>query len=448
MSNPLRLSRRTVLKGLGTAVALPWLEAMMPARASAAAAANKPLRMAFIYIPNGVIMEGWTPEQAGSSFKLPSTLRPLEPLQSELLVLSGLAHTKARSNGDGGGDHARSVACFLTGVQAHKTAGADIRNGVSVDQVAAAQIGSRTRLPSLEIGCEQGRQAGSCDSGYSCAYSSNISWRSESTPMPKEIDPRMVFERLFAGGDQAGQSRHLRQEYQQSILDFVTDDAQRLRDKLGQTDRRKLDEYLTAVRELETRVGQAAEETAQVKRDVPDLDVPDGVPKEYGEHMRLMTDLLVLAFQTDTTRIATFMYGNAGSNRTYPFVGVPEPHHYLSHHGNDAKKVAKLRKINEYHARQFAYLLERLKSTPEGDGSLLDNSMIVYGSAIADGNRHSHHDLPIILAGRGGGTLDTGRHLKYASETPLTNLYLAMLERVGVRAEALGDSTGPLVDLA
>jgi len=442
-----RISRRTMLKGLGTAIALPWLDQMMPVLSLAApsAAAKSPTRMAFFYIPNGAHMPDWTPRTEGAGFELPRTLEPLAGVKDRLLVLSGLTADKARANGDGPGDHARAMSAFLTGCQPKKTAGADIRVGISVDQMAAMKVGMKTKFPSLEIGCEGGRQAGSCDSGYSCAYSSSISWRSESTPMIKEVDPRLLFERLFSNQDpnEAAASRAKREQYTKSILDFVQEDANDLRRRLGQADQRKMDEYLTSIRELEQRI-QRTEKGQVAEAKLPDMAKPTGIPREYQEHIRLLTDLLVLAFQGDLTRICTFVYANDGSNRSYRFIEVPEGHHDLSHHGGNQEKQAKIARINRFHIEQFAYFLEKLKSIPEGDGTLLDHCMIAYGSGIGDGNRHNHDDLPILLAGGGNGTLKPGRHIKYKRETPLNNLWLAMLERMGARTEKLGDSTGVL----
>ncbi|MBX6314620.1 MAG: DUF1552 domain-containing protein [Isosphaeraceae bacterium] len=410
--------------------------------------APAPLRMAFLYIPNGVHMPAWTPEAIGADFKLPPILEPLAPLKEDLLVLSGLAQKNAFSLGDGPGDHARSLACFLTGVHPKKTNGADIKVGISVDQVAAQKIGHATRFPSLELGCERGAQAGNCDSGYSCAYSSNISWRSESTPMAKEINPRLVFERLFASdrAKEVGDARARRERYKKSILDFVIEDAEQLSNRLGTADRRKVDEYLTSIREIELRLVRA--ETTSADLDLPsDFTPPVGIPQDYAEHVRLMLDLLALAFQGDVTRIATFVYANEGSTRSYRFLGVPEGHHDLSHHGGDPRKHEKLKIINRFHIEQFARFLQKLKAIPEGDGTVLDHSMIVYGSGIADGNRHNHDDLPILLVGKGGGTIKTGRHLRYEKRTPLNNLYLSMLDRMGTPVESLGDSTGRLDQL-
>src|SRR5882672_6738146 len=382
MTSNWHLPRRTFLKGLGTAMALPMFEAMVPGVTTLAkateSATGTPKRMAFVYIPNGANMTDWTPATLGADFDLPVILEPLAPVKNDLLVLSGLAHDKARPNGDGAGDHARASATFLTGCQARKTQGADIRVGVSVDQLAASRVGRQTRFPSLELGCDRGKQVGNCDSGYSCAYSFNISWKSDSTPMPPEVDPRQVFDRLFGAGSRTEilENRALRDQYQKSVLDFVLEDAKRLKSNLGYTDRRKLDEYMTAVRELEQRI-QQAEKYASV---LPDYNKPVGIPKDYEQHIRLMYDLLTLSFQTDSTRISSFIMAHDGSNRPYPFIGVSDGHHDLSHHGNDEAKKQKIAKINQFHITQFAYFLKKLKSVKEGEGTLLDNSMIVYGS--------------------------------------------------------------------
>ncbi len=441
------LSRRTLLQGFGVSLALPLLESMGGARLFAAeAAVVAPVRMAFMYVPNGVHMQTWTPAAEGTGYELPWTLEPLQGLKSELNVLSGLTQQKAAANGDGGGDHARALATFLTGTQARKTDGADIRAGVSVDQLAAEQLAKFTRFPSLELGCDPAAMVGSCDSGYSCAYSSNIAWKSESQPVPKETDPKLIFERLFSNG-RAGESeaaRGRREKYSQSVLDFVTDDAKRLSGKVSGADRRKLDEYMTAVRELEQRIAKSHQ-----MGDMPDIQShkPAGIPKDNAEHIRLLGDLMVLAFQTDTTRVSTFVFANEGSNRSYPEIGVSEGHHELSHHQKDADKNEKLRKINRFHVEQFAYIIHKMKETPEGEGSLLDNSMVIYGSGIGDGDAHNHDNLPIVLAGRAGGAIDTGRHIQFENDTPMTNLYLSMLDMVGAKVESLGDSNGRLKGL-
>lgn len=444
MSRSLRLHRRTFLKGVGASMALPLLDAMLPSVASAAAAQPAPLRMAFVFFPNGAIMPEWKPTGEGENYTLSPTLEPLSPFKEDINVLSSLAQDNARAKGDGPGDHARSAAAFLTGEHPVKTAGADIRAGKSVDQVAAEKFGTETRLPSLEIGIEKGRNAGQCDSGYSCAYSNNISWKTPTTPMAKEINPKLVFERLFGAGSEADKSRAQRQFFRQSILDQVASDAASLKKRLGQTDRRKMEEYFTSVREIEQRIERSRDDT---HREIPEIELPDGIPEDQDEHVKLMYDLLALAFETDTTRVATYMLANEGSNRTYPMVDVKDGHHHLSHHQNKEDWVAKLQKIDKYLVSRFAYFLEKLKAVKEGEGTLLDNCMIVYGSAIGDGNRHNHNDLPVLLAGRGGGTIQTGRHVIYPEDTPLNNLFLSMLDRVGAPVERLGDSTGRLTKL-
>jgi hypothetical protein len=436
------LSRRAALKGMGVSVALPLLEAMLPARA-AAAAAGAPIRLAYLYVPNGVHMPAWRPREEGALGVLPPTREPLTPFKDDVLVLTGLTLDKARGNGDGPGDHARAMATFLTGRQPRKTHGADLRAGVSADQVAAAAVGKATRFASLEVGCEGGQNAGNCDSGYSCAYSCNLSWRGEATPMTKETDPSLVFERLFGtpGGDGDGVRRR---RYEQSILDFVTEDARRLEARLGASDRRKLDEYLTGVREIEERIRKARPvvDVGQSK-----MAVPAGIPREYAEHLGLTADLMALAVQNDLTRVATFVFANEASNRSYRAIGVPEGHHDLSHHGNDKQKQAKLQNINRFHVGVVAQLLGKLKAVREGEGTLLDHCLIVYGSGNSDGNAHNHDDLPILLLGRGGGTVKPGRHVRYAKETPLMNLHLSLLDRVGASLPSLGDSTGRLPSL-
>jgi len=411
--------------------------------AAPSAAAKAPNRVAFLYVPNGVNMADWTPATDGALSALPAILQPLESVKQELLILTGLTADKARAHGDGGGDHARALAAFLTGCQARKTDGTDIRAGVSVDQVAAGRVGHETRLPSLEIGGEHGAMAGNCDSGYSCVYGSTMSWRSATQPLPKEVNPRLVFERLFGNGPDAG--RAARDRNRKSILDFVKEDSQSLTTNLGATDRRKLDEYFTSIRDIEVRIAKTAS-MPEVK--TPSMPKPQTIPASYEEHLKLMADLLVLAFQADITRVSTFVLANEGSNRPYPFIKVSEGHHDLSHHGNDATKKAKIRDINRFHVQQLAYLLTKLKGTPEGDGTLLDHCMIAYGSGNSDGNAHNHEDLPILLAGGGGGTIKTGRHIRYAKETPLNNLWLSMLDRISVKMDSLGDSTGTLPGLA
>jgi len=449
MTSMWHLPRRTFLRGLGTAMALPLLDGMLPGLAFGAptkpARTKPPVRMGFLYVPNGKHMQDWTPKEEGSEYQLTKLLEPLKHLKHDMLVLTGLTLDKARANGDGGGDHARSLSSFLTACQARKTHGADIKVGTSVDQIAADRVGGDTRFPSLEIGCDRGNTSGNCDSGYSCAYSSSISWRTESSPLGKEVDPRHVFDRLFGTGDAGDMAtRAKRDKYKQSILDLVSEDTKSLQARLGVHDQRKLDEYLHAVREIEQRIARAA----QAPKEPPQgATRPSGIPKDYAEHIRLLGDLMVLAFQTDTTRVSTFVFANEGSNRSYAHIEVPEGHHDLSHHGNDEKKFEKIKKINTFHVEQLNYIINKMMNTKEAGGTLLDNSMIVYGSGIADGNAHNHDNLPILLFGKGGGTIKTGRHIRYDKETPLANLYLSMLDRFEVKVEKHGDSTGRLKKL-
>jgi Protein of unknown function (DUF1552) len=445
MSRFSKISRRTALRGLGVSIALPMLEAMGsgPLRAGPAARDGIPLRVGFLYVPNGVHMADWTPRgSAGAGLEFPAILEPLAAVKDEILVLSGLTLNPARALGDGGGDHARAMASFLTGRHPRKTDGADLQAGISVDQLAAKEIGSATRFPSLEIGCEGGRNGGECDHGYSCAYQSNLSWRGEATPVAKQTNPRLVFDRLFGAppGDHAEDPARADRR-RKSVLDFVGEDARRISQSLGTPDRRKLDEYLTGVREIERRLEGARPTVAAGGVKIPR---PLGIPADYREHLRLMADLLALAFQSDSTRIATFVFANDGSNRSYPAIGVPDGHHDLSHHGGDPAKQQRIRAINRFHVEQLAYLLQKLKSIPEGNGSLLDHCLILYGSGISDGNAHAHDDLPILVGGRAGGTVKTGRHVRCPKETPLTNLYVSILDRLGVTVPGFGDSTGRL----
>ena len=438
MSMP--LSRRTVLKGVGCAMGLPLLEAMLPSRAFAAEPAP-PVRMAFISFPNGAIMDAWRPEGEGETFNFGPTMQPLKDLKTHITVLTGLAQENGFSKGDGAGDHARSSASLLTGAHPVKTSGANIRVGQSVDQAAAERVGHLTKLPSLEIGIERGRDAGSCDSGYSCAYSNSISWRDATTPMAKEIKPRLVFDRLF-GNSVGGSGPSRRNRIRQSVLDLVSEQASDLNKRLGRGDQKKIDQYFSSVREIEQRISRAGQERQEIA--VPEFDTPEDVPVDVQEHIRLMYDLMLLAFQTDATRIITFMSANEGSNKSYRMIGVNNGHHELSHHRSDPEKIEQLQKIDSFLVGEFARFLGKLKETPEGSGNLLDNCMVMYGSGLSDGNRHKHDDLPIILAGRGGGTIKSGRHIVVREGAPLNNLFLSMLDRVGASVASLGDSTGRL----
>ena len=446
-----QIPRRSFLRGVSAMIALPALECMTPlARAaggfSGKSAGGAPVRMAFVYSPNGRIMDRWTPEGVGANYKLSETLAPLAKHKAAFQVLSGLDHDKAKANGDGGGDHARANATFLTGCQVKKTSGADIRAGISVDQIAAAQLGDETLLRSLELSCDRVRQSGSCDSGYACAYQYNLSWKGEKTPMAPEHDPRAVFERLFGGGlgEGSAEDRARRSMERKSVLDYVLDDAKRLNKRLGNNDRQKMDEYLTAVREMEQRI----EKTEKMVKVMPVSEAPAGIPGNYRDHIRSMYDLLVLAFQTDSTRVSSFMMAHDGSNRSFADIGVPQGHHHISHHNFDEEKMKQVAQIDRFYVEQFGYFMERMRATEDIDGkSLLDNSMIVFGSGISDPDRHSHDDLPVLLAGGGGGTLQAGRHVKFDGDVPLTNLYLSMLDRVGVKAERVGDSDGRLPNI-
>lgn len=444
-------NRRNFLRGLGACVALPAFESLLSLKSFAAPAAGKlgvtptgaPLRAAFLYIPNGTIPAVWWPTTEGTNFELSPTLQPLESTRQHIQVLGGLDHRHATAGPDGAGDHARANGTFLTGVRMKKSA-TDIQAGISIDQVMAREIGHLTRLPSLELSCEKERRSGSCDSGYSCAYQFNLAWSSPTTPVTPESNPRLIFERLFGAGAPGERAENLkrRQQEQRSILDFVLEDARDMQRRLPSGDKAKLDQYLTGVREIETRI-QKAERFGKAKD--PGIDTPEGIPGSYAEHIQLMFDMMVLAFQTDSTRVATFLLAHDGSNKSFADIGVPEGHHDLSHHQNNAEKIEKLEQIDLWYAKQLAKFLEKLHNTKDVDGkSLLHNSMIVYGGGNADGNRHTHHNLPIILAGGGGGALTPGRFVKHGSK-PTSNLFLSMADRMGIQGlERFGDSTGRL----
>ncbi len=440
------VSRRTLLRGIGTAVALPMLEGMIPTSVLAQTPKAIPVRLACLFVPNGIDMENWTPA-AGALGQLPSILQPLNNVKQDFSILTGLAQMNAFAGADGPGDHARSTSVWLTGVHPKKTAGSDIHVGISFDQVAAQAVGKETKFASLEIGCERGALAGDCDSGYSCAYSSNVAWRSASQPLAKEVNPRLVFERLFGSGAELekAEGRAKRALYNRSILDFVLEDANALKNRVGAKDKEKLEEYFQAVREVEDRVVRFESDNRLVA--LQHGTRPTGMPEDRGEHIRLMGDMMVLAFQADLTRICTFMFANDGSNRPYREIGIGEGHHFVSHHGKDLDKISKKRQIDTYHVQQLAYVLEKMKSVKEPNGTLLDNSMIIYGAGISDGDRHNHDHLPVLLAGRGGGKLHPGKHEIFAEETPMTNLFVSLLDRMGVHAESLGDSTGRLKEL-
>ncbi len=433
------LSRRTLLRGTGVALALPLLDSMVPALA---AAPSPTRRFAFLYTPNGIIMRDWTPSSTGTDFAFSPTLAPLEPYREKTLVLTGLAHHNGQGLGDGNGDHARAGASWLTGAHPRKTEGADLQSGVSFDQVLARHFAAQTRLPSLELGLEDVRLVGGCDSGYSCAYSNTVSWSSPTTPIPYEPNPRAVFERLFGDGettDPAARAARAREDA--SILDFVAGRARSLALNLGTEDRRKMSDYLDSVRETERRI-QQAEASNRVNK-LPAMDRPSGIPPTFEEHIQLMFDLVALAFHADLTRVVTLMYGREGGNRTYRSIGVPEAHHGLSHHMTDPAKMAKLQKIDQYHVEMLAAFLSRLN----GYASLLDETTVVYGSSLSDSNRHLHDNLPVLVLGGGGGQLHPARHVAYPARTPMTNLYVALAGQMGLPLETFGDSNGSLADL-
>jgi Protein of unknown function (DUF1552) len=453
----LNMSRRGFLRGLGVCVALPALESVQPLPALAAQAAQQPatsatgapIRMAFMEFANGALPRYWWPTGApGRDFELNRTMKPLEAVKSKIQIISGLDHRNATPGPDGAGDHGRAGGTFLTGVRVRKTQGADIRAGISIDQVAARQIGRLTRFPSLEITSDMVRQTGDCDSGYSCAYQCNMAWSSPTTPMPPEPNPRAVFERLFGAGSHGERRANLlrRQQQQRSILDFVLDDARDIQQRMSSRDRLRMDEYLSSVREIERRI--TAAETANRQTPDPAVATPAGIPANSQEYMRLMYSMMLLAFQTDSTRVCTFLLAHDGDNRPFPQLGIPEGHHYLTHHQNNANKIEKVAQIDRWYMEQFAWFLQEMDRTRDVDGnSLLHNSMLVIGCANADGNRHTHVNLPIVLAGGGGGTLTTGRYVRFDSQ-PMCNLYLSMIDRLGVRGvERFGDSTGRLEGL-
>jgi len=440
------MSRRTVLRGLGVSVALPLLDAMVPALTAFQKTAAKPVnRFGAVYVPNGMMMAQWTPAAEGAGFEFTPTLKPLEPFRDRLLVLSGLNSTPPRQTG-AVGVHARASTRFLTDTPPKVTNGADLEAGISMDQIAAKELGQHTQLASLELGLESTESAASCDNGFNCVYTSTISWRSATTPLPTEHNPREVFERLFgdaASTDPAARLARIQQE--RSILDSVTQRIARLEQQVGSGDRAKLDEYFEAIRDIERRIHNAEEQSAT---ELPVVAQPPGIPGTFAEHAKLMYDLYALAFQCDLTRVITFMIAHEFSGRTYPEIGVPDAHHPISHHQNDPTRLAKLAKINNYHVTLFASFLEKLRSTSDGDGSLLDHSMIVYGAGMSDSNAHDPKNLPVLLAGGGAGHLKSGAHLRFPKDTPLANLHLTLLDKLGVHVEKLGDSAGELPQLS
>lgn len=436
-------SRRRFLRASGLSLALPMLPSLN-AKAFAATDAAEPMRLCYVYVPNGVNMKHWRPVGEGADFTFNRSTKSLEPFRDSLRFITGLEHREAYIHRDGAGDHARAGATFLTAARPHKTAGADIHLGVSVDQVVAQKIGHQTRLPSLELSCDGVRNSGNCDSGYSCAYQYNIAWADETTPVPPESNPRLVFERLFGDGShgerQANYQR--RQQRQESVIDFLREEASFVSRQLGMEDRRKVDEYLTGIRAIENRIEKA--ERFGLPAD-PEVPTPSGIPESYAEHMRLMIDVMSLAFATDTTRVSTLMLAHDGSNRSFKEIEIGDGHHDLSHHKKDKERLEKIARIDTFYCEQLAYLLGTMKSHQlESGSSLLDNTLLVYGSGICDGDRHNHDDLPVIFAGGAAQGIKNGFHQKLPEATPMANLHLELLQRMGTPKETFGDSTGKL----
>jgi hypothetical protein len=435
------LSRRTFLRGMGATVALPLLDGMIPAFASGPANGSAPIRVGFVYFPNGAIMGQWLPAMEGAGFKLPPILEPLAPFQNQLLVLSGLDNNPAQGlpGIDVTGEHPRASGGFLTGVHVNSRA-RDLHAGVSVDQVMAREFQKRTQLASLELGLESSEILGTCDGG--CTYQNTLCWSSPTTPLPMENQPRAVFERLFGDSDSTNPEEQVaRIQTKSSILDFISQRASRLTAALGPADRAKLSEYLDAVRDVERRIQLAEKQTSP---QFPTLQRPAGIPSTFTEHIKLMFDLQVLAYQSDLTRVSTLQIGHEQTNQSYPEIGITDPYHPLTHHSGDTEKITKAQKVNTFYTEMFAYLLQRLKSTPDGEGSLLDHSMIVYGGGLSDANLHLPTDLPIVLAGGGSGQIKGGRHIRHAKGTPLMNLHLTLLHKVEIPLEKFGDSTGEI----
>jgi hypothetical protein len=440
------ISRRTVIRGLGTTIALPLLDAMIPAlTATANTPAKAARRLGVVYHPNGVIYQNWRPKGVGRGFELSPILSPLEPFRDKLIVVSGLACQPAEALGDGGGDHSRASGSYLTGVHVKKSDSV-VGNGISMDQIAAKALERDTQLSSLQLTADENSLVGACDVGYSCAYSSTLSWLTPTLPLMAENNPRVVFERLFGSTDSTDpQVRASRLRRDRSLLDSVTDRVRQLQRKLGPADNSKVNDYLASLRDVERRIQKAEEQSAT---DVPDVDRPAGIPEGFDAHVKLLYDLQLLAYQSDLTRVITFMYGREQTGRPYPQIGIHEPHHQLSHHQNDPAKLQKCTKIQTYHVTLLAEYLEKLRSTPDGDGSLLDHVILLYGAGLSNSDRHSHGPLPTLVLGGGAGAIRGGRHLVYPDDTPLTNLHVTLLDRLGVPAEKLGDSTGRFKELS
>lgn len=436
------ITRRSFLRGAGSLVALPFLQSLVPLRSLRAEAASvvAPMRMAFIYHPNGVIQDNWNPGAPGRlASSLSRTLQPLDPLRRYVNVISGLEHRNANANGDGPGDHARATATFLTGVQAKKTGGEDIQLGRSFDQVAAEHLSSGSRFKSLEFSATNQRRSGVCDSGYSCAYQYNLSWQNERTPMPPQVNPREIFKQLYGASDPREFAlMEARMARQKSVLDTLRSDTARLNRKISSEDRDQLEEYFTSLRTVERRLQTTRFDPEEVPKD---FDLPDGIPAAYSEYLDTMYELMLLAFRTDSTRVITFLQAHDGSNRAFPELGVTSGHHQLSHHKGAQDKIEHLKDIDEFYLQAFARFLDKLTKTQDGTGrSLADSCMIVYGGAIGDGNRHNHDNLPVILA---GGALEGNRHLSFKDQ-PMCNLYCTMLDKAGARVDRFGDSSGLL----
>lgn len=438
------LSRRTFLRGMGTAVALPLLDAMVPAFAAAAATAPVK-RFGVVYHPNGVIYDKWLPSGTGSSFELSPTLQGLERFKDKLIVVTGLFSDQAEANGDGGGDHSRAGGSYLTGVHVKKSDSL-VENAISMDQILAKTFGRETQLSSLQIAVDDNSLLGSCDLGYSCAYSSTLSWLTPTLPLMAENNPRVIFQRMFGSSDSTDSGvRAARLQQDRSLLDSVSDRVNELQRRLGAADNRKVDDYLASLRDVERRIQKAEEQSS---RKLPDVEQPSGIPDNFDDHVRLLYDLQLLAYQSDLTRVITFMYGREQTGRPYPQIGVPDPHHPITHHQNDPAKMDKCVKIQKYHVALFADYLEKLRSTPDGDGSLLDHAILLFGAGISNSDRHTHGPLPTVLVGGGGGTLKGGRHLVYPEHTPLANLQLTLMDKLGVPLEKFGDSNGRLAELS
>jgi hypothetical protein len=439
------LPRRTFLRGLGASIALPLLDSMIPAlTAQSRTAARGTRRLAVVYVPNGMNMAHWKPKTDGAGFELPSILKPLEAHRSRLLVLTGMSNLQADPlPGEGLGDHSRAQAVFLTGVHPRKTEGADIRAGISMDQIVARETGKATELASLELALEDVDLVGGCEDGYSCAYAGTIAWRSPTQPLPMAAQPRAVFERLFGAGDSLDrEARAARIQMDRSILDMVSEELKQLQRTLGPGDRVKIADYLESVRDLERRIQRAEEQRG--RGGLPETQQPQGVPELYSDYAKLMFDLNVLAFQADLTRVSTFLMGREKDGRTYAEIGVPDPHHPVSHHQNRPEMLEKLRKINTFHMELFAYFVEKMARTADGDGSLLDHALLMHGAGMSNSDTHYHHDLPILLAGTAGGRIGGGRHVALAPETPLANLHLTILDKMGLAVERFGDSNGKI----